>query len=491
MFDQGDPRPTAFFFLRAGNLVRNFANADMIEKLRESGYQFVIFSPNVDHPLIHKFFAAPCFRFEKLNTEEFRPRLPRLHQFFVLVRRITYGNTLFSEAGCRHANLRTIRERDFGKASKLGKLFLETVVLVAGLASRFSFIRRALQIGENYLAPFDGHGPLYQELKPSITVTLSFGYREDALIFREARSYGSKPVVLVKNWDIATTKGYCGEVADYALVWNEMMASEAIRFQDTPADGVRVCGIPQWDYYFKHTSLSSRDKFCARYSLDPARKIIYFATTTPMFYRHNLKVARMVLSAMRDGKISEPAQLLIRLHPAYILFDGILDEETKSEMDLLVDEFGELLSFSYPETQNHSNFRVPNQKNDTTVQELLVHSDVMLTVYSTQMVEAMFFDLPVVNAGIHEFGDTELPISHYDQWEHIRQINNPAGISYCYNNEDVFGSLNEALSSPAKGSEERKNLADRMFPPALRGQSGALVAEQLIELTAAHTDTKS
>ncbi|MDC0033959.1 hypothetical protein OAJ57_05310, partial [Alphaproteobacteria bacterium] len=269
----------------------------------------------------------------------------------------------------------------------------------------------------------------------------------------------------------------------HVLVWNDIMRDEVVRYHDVPAQRVSVTGISQWDNYFRADSPAPlKTTFLARYRLSGERRTIYFAMTTPTHYKHNITLARLLLEAIRDGRIHYPAQLLVRLHPAYTLIDGLLSDEARDELEELEKEFGALLAFSRPTSEAHKGFIVPGETNDADLKAILTHSDVMVTVYSTQILEGLIFDLPIVNAGMFAFRDTGLPVATYETWDHIRQVLDREAIAYCYSMDEVVATLNAALDDPAAGREARRRIAETQFLPALRGRGGEVTASKLIQI---------
>ncbi|MDA0991279.1 MAG: hypothetical protein O3A51_11080 [Verrucomicrobia bacterium] len=476
---------TAFIFLRAGVLVRNFVNRDLIGSLEKSGYHFVIFAPEPDHPFLARHFGATCFETARMELAAGSRALgsSRLRNFFVQLRRYTYGNTRFAENGCRHSMIAAFEREHIARAGPLGRLYYRTAMLMARAASRFRVIRKLFQLLEDLVIPFNAHSEYYRRYKPVMTIVTSLGFDQDTLVMREARHFGSKVVVLVKNWDVPTTRGIGGVVPDHVLVWNDIMRNEVVRYHDVPAERVSVTGISQWDDYFRDDSpVLPRAAFFERYSLSSEHRTIYFAMTTPTHYKHNITLARLLLEAIRDGRIRYPAQLLVRLHPTYMLIDGLLSDEARDELEELEKEFGPLLAFSRPTSEAHNGFIVPGESNDADLKAILTHSDVMVTVYSTQILEGLIFDLPIVNAGMFAFRDTGLPIATYETWDHIRQVLDREAVAYCYSMDEVVATVNAALEDPSTGRAARRRIADLQFLPALRGRGGEVTASKLTQI---------
>jgi hypothetical protein len=399
------------------------------------------------------------------------------------VRRYTYGNSRFSQNGCRHSMIAALEREQISRASAIGRLYYRAALLTARAASSFRLLRLLLQRLEERLFPFEAHADYYRRYRPEMTVVTSLGFDQDTLVMREARRFGSKVAVLIKNWDVPTTRGIGGSVPDYVLVWNDIMREEVVRYHDVPRDRISVIGVSQWDDYFRDDALApAKSAFLERYGMSEDRRTIYFAMTTPTHYKHNITLARLLLEAIRDGRIRHRAQLLVRLHPAYVLIDGVLSDEARTELEELEREFGDLLALSRPTSEAYNRFIVPGESNDADLKAILTYSDVMVTVYSTQILEGVIFDLPIVNAGMYAFRDTGLPVSTYEDWDHVRQVLDRDAVAYCYSSDEVVDAVNAALDDPARGRDARQRIATDQFVPALRGRSGEATGRELVRL---------
>jgi hypothetical protein len=476
---------TAFIFLRSGILVRNFVNADLVQTMENSGHRFIIFSAEPDHPYLLKHFSHSCFVLEKMDLGAGAKALgeTRWRNFFTLVRRFTYGNTHFDENGCRQSIIAALKNEQMSRSSFLGKKFYESILFVAAIASRFRVIRRILAMIENHSNQFDAHKEFYDRYNPILTIVTSLGFDQDTLIMREAKARGCQVLVVVKNWDIPTTRGIGSIVPDQVFVWNQIMRREVVRYHDVPSKNITITGISQWDHYFrKDVPIPTKEAFLERFGLSSKRRTIYFAMTTPSHYKHNTTLARHLLEAIRDHAISEPTQLLVRLHPTYVLIDGLLSEEVREELHALSEEFGDLLSFSYPTSEEYNDFLVPGDEDDNELKEIFSYSDVLVTVYSTQLLEGTIFDIPIINAGMYKFRDTDLPIATYEGWDHIQQVLDRDAINYCYSMDEIIAAVNTAFKAPVTGSSARKKIATEQFLPNLRGCGGKETGRALIEL---------
>ena len=474
-----------FLALRDGIHLRNFANPDMIRCLEQSGLTFVLLVSEPDHPQLRRQFCAPCFKFEKMQVAalDSAMRAGRVAPLLRTARRYALGGTwLWKMASMRC--LAKIQWRTQSKRSSLfGKIRLLLMFFISIVIGRLKVVRMIVRNIEARLCPFSRHEELYERYRPAVTVVASFGYLYDALLMREATKFGARVAVAIKNWDVPTTKGVGGAIPDHIFVWNNTMCEEMIKHHDVPRDRIKITGITQWDHYFDQSVSRSRAVLCSRYDIPTDRKIIYFATTSPIFYDDNFTIARMLLDSIRNCQIEENAHLLIRLHPQYFdLKESNLAPGIAKELDELTRDYGDILSLSVPSFSHEGGLQIINAEEELLLRDILACSDVMVTIYSTQIIEATFFDLPVINIGMHQFRGTDEPMGVCATWPHNQQISDLGGTTDCATAEEVINALNSDLKDRHRLAEGRTRIADKILPAHLRGIGGGTLGEALIKV---------
>ncbi len=470
-----------FIFLRGGILVRNFANDELIYRLEHSGMEFVLFSPEPEHPVIKTLFAAQCFKVHKIGGGRlYKSRMASFFaDFLIQIRRFTYGNSKIDENGCNVSLIEALKSEQIATSGKLGRLFYYLILFIADLSGHYKPLRIGLNWIEKKLFPYSAHKYYYDKYQPKLTIVTSLGFGDDALYMREAHAQNVKTLVLVKNWDVPTTRGIGGVIPDHVFVWNDIMKNEVVKYHDIEERRIEICGISQWDSYFSDIEIGSKEEFLNKYGLSNERKTVYFAMTTPSHYFHNVKLSKLILKLIDEEEDTLPCQLLIRLHPAYVLINGMLTDEVKDEINIIKEKYGNRVAFSYPHSETYCNFSVPSSKNDIDLKEILLYSDALITVYSTQILEGLIFDIPIINAGLYNFRGTRLPVTTYEGWDHIMQVMDREAVSYCYNEEQLKESLFQELKMPSKNSNKRVKLAEKIIIPELRGRGGVETAKLL------------
>ncbi|MDA9994546.1 hypothetical protein N9E22_04785 [Burkholderiales bacterium] len=245
---------------------------------------------------------------------------------------------------------------------------------------------------------------LFDRIEPDFLVTPSVGvFQLDALLIREARARSIKSLGIITNWDHCVSKGTAGATPDESLVWGESMIEQLMTHHDIPEEKITICGPMHYDPYFREDFFDGRDTFCQSISLDPRRKIIFYAAMSPRSYPWNPNVIERLIKSCESGKFGEGAQLLVRLHPNHLHGQFDWPEQWRKE---------EIAYASFMEQHNNVFIMSPEGRSskgsfdltrgDTRVlANCLRHCDVLVCFFSTLNVEAAIFDKPVVNCNIY------------------------------------------------------------------------------------------
>ena len=317
------------------------------------------------------------------------------------------------------------------------------------------------------------YGSLFERWKPSLLLTASPGFhsQKDIPMIREAQDHGVKTLCAVFSWDNLTTNGIFPTRPEYLAVWNPLMKEEAVQIHHYDPKKVFVVGPTAFDIYQNRQIYLSRDEFCRRTGLDPAKKIVTITTAPPSVLDHRYLV-RIMLEAVRRGAFKEPVQLFCRIHP--------LDRQ-----DLYKEFEGDsLVRFDHP--GHYSKFIKWNPDRDEMVHlaNTLKQSDVVINVASTITIESAIVDTPVINVGFstvqQKHFEEIIRRAHYER--HFRHILDCGGASNVRNEEELAASVNAYLKDPSRDREARRKMAETLCG-RLDGQASARLASLILNLS--------
>ncbi|MBQ8016818.1 MAG: CDP-glycerol glycerophosphotransferase family protein [Methanobrevibacter sp.] len=156
---------------------------------------------------------------------------------------------------------------------------------------------------------------------------------------------------------------------DYLIVTSKNIISYYSEAFQMPKDKIKPLGLPRMDYYFENHNLNKLKKdFCEKYSLSQDKKIILYAPTFRDEEKFNNVFNYLDLDKFNE-KLSDEYILALRLHPK--IKDFYKDD---------ISAQGKYVDVSNWESE----------------QELMLISDVLITDYSSIMIEYSALNKPTV-----------------------------------------------------------------------------------------------
>ena len=346
------------------------------------------------------------------------------------------------------------------------RLSLELILSLARIAEKSQLIRRLILNVESMIYPGTHYDHYFEKYRPTIVVTSSLGYMIDPFLMRAARRKAVRCVSVIHSWDNTSTKDYRGASPDKVIVWNSIMAREVEVFHDIDPQNIFVGGIAHWDSFFRDLSedneVASDNNVLHPFSMlgcDGARPIIYYGTSSYKIFPDTRKLVGDLVQAIDQGRISGRPQLVIRLHPSY-LYESASTHLLKFEHECarLAKEFPSILFLDLP--------RMPRIEGgvDMPIEDMQRHirmlegCSVLLTEYSTLMIEAAILDKPIVNIGFGRYRDTDKSISYLETFTHIKRIIKTGACRNTYSFEQLCDGLSRYLERPTEDQEQRRKL---------------------------------
>lgn len=408
----------------------DFLKSDFFALAKNYFSQIIILSPANKLALYQKLYGGDNIIFEEAKEEK---NTFLQDKFFNILRYSIHTKT---------ARLRLMRTifKQTGFQFNSWVLFI-LPCLASWQLSRFAFWRKFLRFlynksrSDKYcLEILRKHQPdvIYCDITP-ISVK-DFNLK----LIKAAKKLKIKTIGNIISWDQLTSKTFITTHTDYLTVHNEKIKEEAIRIGDFPGRVIEVCGIPRFDFYFRNDIYQERKEFFNEIGADPAKKLILFA------------------GGLREFEIDYDY--------FFALFEKIAKEELlncqfylRPYPDL---PFDEKLKEQY-EKSPYLVFEKPNANFENLLANLFKHTEVLVCIYSTLMIEACLVDLPIINLSY-------FPNARYKKYyEPSRQLekNHLASIfknNCCLmaeNNEQLVEQIKAYLANPSLKREERKKTA--------------------------------
>ena len=479
-------RPTIFVSPYRNVSIRYILYSDIFKELRKQNLRIVVFVKDGDLEYYRDRLTSdnvilePVFYDAALRND----RANRFIRMSVSARQLISG----SEHGYRNSSdsLQMLNFQGTWSGTFVSRLHWHAIRLIASLGNRSSKLRKALVALEARMAPGHLYDSYFEKYKPQMLIVSSLGYMIDPQMMRAAKRHETKVVSIVHGWDNPTTKAYRGAEPDYAIAWNDTMRKEISVFHDIPNDRVHVGGVAHWDFYFNGSfKPGGKSAFLARTGLTSDKRIIFYAMPGHTMFRHTFDIIERVLNAIESRAVTVPSQLLARFHPTYMLprrnGKGRKIDEFRERVQAIEQRFGNLVRFMEPAVTTLRDDVDQPIEDQYGLAEALYQSDVLLTEYSTTILEAAICDLPVVNIALYEFINTDKPASFHDGYAHIKRILNTGALRTAYSESQVVDHINYCLEDKSRDRENRQRLVDSIVPDN-RGVAGQDIGKYIYGL---------
>ncbi len=435
---------TVFLAVPHGFAARYLLHTDIYRTLHDAGARIVILSPSHDDPSMAAEFAGDRVTLEPLRDHLGRAERSKTH--FVVSHVRAYA--LAGRSGAFRNKYDSFRGRYRAKNAWLaGAIHAGVHVAWRSRAARRALLRLE---GARYAPPV--HGDLFERHRPDLVVTTSTGYlKEDGILLREAAARGIPSVAVVLGWDNPTSKGYRGAEPGHVVAWSERMAEQVAEYQDFPRRRIVVGGVAHFDPYVRPDGLMSREELFAALGLDPERRLILYATSSPGAWAHNATVAETIATAIADGSLGVDAQQVVRVHPNFFR------ARTAAPMEPF-----ERLAAAHPHVHvdvpgvQAGAMRVRLDRDDALrLGALIKHADVLVNLFSTTTVEGCLLDTPVVQVHQQAY-DTE-PDERFasgrretwDRYIHMRRVVERGAARTARSPEELVAHLRAYLADPS------------------------------------------
>ncbi len=466
--------------------IRYILYSNIFSKLQEHNIRIVIFVQDNDVEYYKKKLSDTNVHVEPIFSKETMKLLKgsRLSMFFVLTRKFMSGSYKNNRNTTDDVMLYQYRYSMNNKLIK--RIIYWTARWVALMARRSRWLRVIVPKIEGLLYPGKIYDEYFTKYSPSLVIVSSLGYMIDPYLMRSAKRHDVKTVSIIHSWDNPTTKGYRGAEPDYVIAWNDVMKGEVNIYHDIPNEKIFVGGIAHWDFYFTGSyPKETKEAFFKRMQISDKKKIIYYGTSGFVTFRRTFDVVDSILGHIKQGDLGENVQLVVRLHPTYLLKDGKTGdmhiEKYRPRMKMLECMYKGLIHFDLPR-MNSLDDDIDMPKEDMYQHaSLLRYSSVLLTEYSTLMIEAAIFDLPIINVGLYNFRDTDKPVSYVENFTHIRRLLSTKASKNAYSMDELLGYIKKYMNSPNADSENREKLV-RQEVTTNRGTAGIKIGQYLLEL---------
>lgn len=324
-------------------------------------------------------------------------RMPvRVHVWAVVARAIRgtidyirYLHPSFADAFYLRDRMRTALPPVFGF---FGRWTTAGAGTTRGLIAIFTALERAIPSGAVFEQLIRSRNPDAVLVTPLVT-----DRSPQVDVIKSAQALGIPAALCVASWDHLTTKGLIRLQPDLVSVWNQEQRAEALEFHGTPAERIVVTGAQPFDRWFERVP-TDRAVFCRKIGLPADKPYVLFVGSTASISspQAELDFVRRWIEALRREPALADAGILIRPHPYNAAHWRAVD-------------FGDLPNVAiYPEKANPV-----NESDRQDYFDSLYHSETVVGVNTTAMIEAAIVGRTVHSVLVEEFRDTQGGTLHF------------------------------------------------------------------------------
>jgi hypothetical protein len=463
-----------FICLDHGLAVFYFLQSNIISTFLEKGVEVILLTEDQSTEQIAQWFGRPGVTVEGLRLDQvqaYQRRVDPSRQWWLdfLRRAGSAGNTNLAVVDGY------IQQVKFESSGRRRQIF----PLMEGLARLMRRSRPARKMLLQYQNRYNPgiYADLFEKYQPSLVIAGSPGFRQDRFLLREAKVHHTPTAAAIISWDSSSSYGLPGAPVDRITCWSEIQKRELLGGADWGSERVNVGGMPPYDNYLNDAWVLPRQEYFQLHGLDPDRKLLSYASSF-VSWSPNIQNIDALVRLVASDQLSQPCQLLVRLHPIHMSghyiaeADQIRDVARQNAHIHVVEPtpMGSLGHYGEDVTERTS---------------MMAHSDIFLTVYSTMVVEASFQETPIISVCIDAPGGFPgkywVPMSQIGVWPtHSRFRTSGAG-RVALNAEELRTAVNYYLANPHADLEAQRRFLKQECT-YLDGSSGKRTAEFFLQL---------
>lgn len=446
-----------------GMAIIYFLQSDVVPTLLEAGVEIVVLTDDETKDKISQRFARPGLTFEGLRLKqanEYAKKVqPRIQWLLAYLRRVGGSRRINTEAMDSH--IWEVWAENSWKF-RLG-IWIPSALAIL-LLRNFAWARRLLVQMQNRFTPDPGlYTDLFDRYHPDMVIASTPGWRLDRYLLREASRRGIPNMTVIVGWDNSSSYNISGADVQWATCWSQLQKDELVLGSDWDPQRVHIGGIPSYDGYFRRQWLMPREEYFKLHNLDPNRKLISYASSFVHFAPNFPNIEALARLVSSDA-LAEPSQLLIRLHPSHFQDKPkIFAEERQRVFDL--EKKYPHVHVVQPVALGGSLGYYGGEDMDEK-SSMMAYSDVLVTVYSTMLVETAVHDTPMIAATIDVPGGWNKPnkfslsLKEIGDWPTHKRFREAKAGRVASDEKQLLEALNLYLQDRSVDSAERKTFVE-------------------------------
>jgi hypothetical protein len=467
-----------------GMAIIYFLQSDLVPTLLDAGVEVIVLTDDETKDRIAQRFARPGLTFEGLRLKEANKfantYYPRIQWLLAYLRRVGGAWRINTEAMDSHIWEVWVEN---GWKFRLG-IWIPAALAILSLRT-FAFARNFLVRIQNRFIPQPNLYPdLFASHKPDLVIASTAGWRLDRYLLREATLHNVPTMAAIVGWDNPSSYAIRGTPMDYATCWSQLQKDELIYGSDWDPARVHIGGIPSYDGYFRKEWQLAKVDYFKLHNLDPNRKLISYACSFVHFAPNYPNVEALAKLVSSDA-LAAPSQLLIRLHPSHFQDKPKIFAEERERIFALEKQYPNVHVVKPVALGGSLGYYSGEDMDEKS--SMMAHSDVLVTVYSTMVVETAVHDTPIVAAVIDVPGGWNRPrkyslsLKKIGNWPTHKRFRDAKAGRVASNENELCEAIDLYLKNPSIDAvERRKFIKDEIT--FTDGTSGKRTAEFILKV---------
>ena len=303
-----------------------------------------------------------------------------LNRFLILVRKLSSGRKYSENSTIK------VREIQYRYQLKKQKNFFYCCLLFSKFLNLSKFFKKIFNYLEKLYLNTKYFDSLLNFHKPDAVLIGSCCIDHDAYISVSAKKLHIKLASIIYSWDNPSTKGFAICKPDKVFSWNQAMSRDIENFFEIDKNSITECGILHWSNY--------KDKIP---SVDKSEYFnISFFSSSPSNFENSYNNLIDLLNYKNSEK---EVRIIARMHPGYFVDDK--NSIKNSDLQKFISEkYGDKIKFINPKIiriNNNTDFLMDLNEDLKEIKYILSLSDIVVTQYSTLLLEALILKKSLIN----------------------------------------------------------------------------------------------
>src|SRR3989338_839906 len=337
--------------------------------------------------------------------------------------------------------------------------------IIAGTLGKIDFVKSKI-VPSLHLRIFNERPfrEIFDKYQPSLVLIPHLYGWYDTLVLSEARRRGIKSIGMASGWD-HLDKYFLPFKVDMLMAQSNQIKRVAMEFQNYRPENISLVGYPHFDFIEDRKYEMSREAILESLNFPKDSKFILYVSNST-YCPDEPEVIDEILKWADEKRFGDDVYLVIRPYSGGRGQDKEFDRKKFEKFE------------SHPRVRFYKREVWGGLFKNIFFVNILRHSSVTMTMFTTAMLEAMVFDVPMlinIFDGYHK-RPLRQSIRRYAFNERFEEVFATGAPKVIGSFEELFSALDAFLKNPKLDSEKRERFRDKVLY-----KSDGLSSQRVIE----------